>query len=80
MRLFMGENRRGMVGNVTSVPFKAEVQVICPFCNGKAYLGFDGAMHEQPACTAFLELEADEYVHEVHEFVQKTKDHGAQPS
>jgi hypothetical protein len=63
-----------------TIPFKHEVEIVCPFCRGRAFLGFEGAMHAQPACKAFLELEADAYVHEVYEFVQKTKDPGAQAS
>jgi hypothetical protein len=68
------------VSGGTMTAFKPEVEIICPFCNGTAFLGFEGAMHAQPACTTFLELEADAYVHEVYEFVQKTKDPGAQVS
>lgn len=53
---------------------KMEIEIICPFCNGRAQIGFEGAVHMEPACKAFMELSVEDYVHECHEILQKTKD------
>jgi hypothetical protein len=49
------------------------VHFICPFCGGQARVGPTGAAHMEPTCTTFKELDAEDYVHEVHEVLHATK-------
>jgi hypothetical protein len=60
--------------------FKAQVRIICPFCGGLADLGDDGVVHMLPTCKAFDEMDVEDYVHAVHEFIQKTAKPENKPS
>jgi len=57
-----------------------EIEIVCPFCNGRARIGYEGAMHEEPACKTFMELGVEDYVHECHEIFMKIKDPKRQQS
>jgi hypothetical protein len=51
---------------------RMEIEIICPFCNGKALIGYEGAMHLEPVCKTFSELDVEDYVHECYEIFKKT--------
>lgn len=57
-----------------------QVCICCPFCGGMAELGDESALHTEPICQAFDELDAEDYVHAVYEILTATADPSKQSS
>lgn len=53
--------------------FDHDTEFTCPFCGRQAYTVKQplGLMHAEPACSTFIDLEPDEYLHRVNALLRR---------